>query len=41
MNQLAAHVDLPLVPVSAKMGDFLVPLLALMRLLVDDQVGQP
>ncbi|XP_042232521.1 mitochondrial ribosome-associated GTPase 2-like isoform X2 [Homarus americanus] len=37
LKELATHVDLPLVPVSAKMGDQLVPLLALLRLLVDYQ----
>lgn len=37
LKQLAASFDLPLVPVSAKMGDYLVPLLALMRLLIDHE----
>lgn len=35
VEELAQHTDLPLVPVSAKMGQQLVPLLSLIRLLVD------
>lgn len=35
LAELQARVDLPLVPVSAKMGEQLVPLLALLRFLVD------
>ncbi|XP_047469034.1 mitochondrial ribosome-associated GTPase 2-like isoform X4 [Penaeus chinensis] len=35
VEELAQHTDLPLVPVSAKMGQQLVPLLSLLRLLVD------
>ncbi|XP_069169403.1 mitochondrial ribosome-associated GTPase 2 isoform X3 [Procambarus clarkii] len=38
LKELAWHVDLPLVPVSAKMGDQISQLLALMRLLVDQKV---
>ncbi|XP_042873356.1 mitochondrial ribosome-associated GTPase 2-like [Penaeus japonicus] len=35
VKKLAQHTDLPLVPVSAKMGQQLIPLLSLLRLLVD------
>lgn len=38
LDEIAEHIDLPIVPVSAKMGQQLVPLLALLRLLVDRQV---
>ncbi|KAK8731999.1 hypothetical protein OTU49_007130 [Cherax quadricarinatus] len=35
LKELAMHIDLPLAPVSAKMGGQLGPLLALLRLLID------
>lgn len=40
LAELRAHIDLPLVPVSAKMGEQLVPLLALLRFLVDHSAAQ-
>ncbi|KAG0725404.1 Mitochondrial ribosome-associated GTPase 2 [Chionoecetes opilio] len=41
LEKLRARIDLPLVPVSAKMGDQLAPLMALLRYLVDHGNSQP
>uniref|UniRef100_A0A0P4W8Q6 OBG-type G domain-containing protein n=1 Tax=Scylla olivacea TaxID=85551 RepID=A0A0P4W8Q6_SCYOL len=38
LEKVRTHIDLPLVPVSAKMGEQLVPLMALLRFLVDHSV---